>query len=312
MAEAEATVAAGRRDRRRRLPFGGRLLALAAAAALGGTTPFARLAYDAGTSPLTLLVVRFALAVLVFSAFLGLTGKPLWPRKRDLPAFLLASLALTGLTLGYLLSIAFIPVGLAALLLYSFPLMVAALAPFIEGTKLRPAQLLAFLAAFIGLACALGPEMAVLDPRGILLALSAALSMALLLFLVRYLSGSYPPVTILFQGNLVGLLLVGGLLLLLEPPLIANTFFGLAMLGIAAALYIVGMGLSFLAVHAIGPTQTALTLNLEPLMAIALAMLLLKERLGPLQLAGGLLVLIAIYWASRPACAEKAVNINIQ
>ena len=255
MSEAEATVAAGRRDRRRRLPFGGRLLALEAAAALGGTTPFARLAYDAGTSPLTLLVVRFALAVLVFSAFLGLTGKPLWPRKRDLPAF---------------------------------------------------------LAAFIGLACALGPEMAVLDPRGILLALSAALSMALLLFLVRYLSGSYAPVTILFQGNLVGLLLVGGLLLLLEPPLIANTFFGLAMLGIAAALYIVGMGLSFLAVHAIGPTQTALTLNLEPLMAIALAMLLLKERLGPLQLAGGLLVLIAIYWASRPACAEKAVNINIQ
>ena len=133
-----------------------------------------------------------------------------------------------------------------------------------------------------------------------------------LLLLVRYLSGSYAPVTILFQGNLVGLLLVGGLLLLLEPPLIANTFFGLAMLGIAAALYIVGMGLSFLAVHAIGPTQTALTLNLEPLMAIALAMLLLKERLGPLQLAGGLLVLIAIYWASRPACAEKAVNINIQ
>src|SRR5690554_8056779 len=104
----------------------GRLLALAAAAALGGTTPFARLAYDAGTTPKTLLAVRFIVAILVFGVALRLLGRPLWPTRSDVPAFIAAGLALNGVTNGYLVSIAYFAVGLAALALYTLPLVVAA------------------------------------------------------------------------------------------------------------------------------------------------------------------------------------------
>jgi len=287
-------------ERKAGLPIGGRLLALAAAAALGGTTPFARLTYDAGTSPITLLVVRFAVASLVFGAFLWATRKPLWPTRPDTPAFLIAGLALTGLTIDYLLSIAYIPVGLAALLLYTFPLIVLITAPFIEASRLRTTQVLAFFAAFLGLAAALGPDVANLDPLGIALALGAALCMALLLFQVRHLTRRHDPVTILLNGNLVGLILVGSVMVVLEPPLLAASFLGIFALAVAAGLYVVGIGLSFLAVRAVGSADTALFLNLEPVMAIALAMLLLGEHLTLAQVGGGLLVLSALYVAGRP------------
>jgi drug/metabolite transporter (DMT)-like permease len=283
-------------------PSRGYLLALGAAAALGGTTPFARLAYDAGTSPLTLLAVRFLAAVLLFAVLLGVLRRSFPAMRKDLPSLLLAGMALTGLTLGYLLSIAYIPVSLAALLLYTYPLMVAAVAPFIEGRRLSSSESLAFIAAFTGLAAALGPDLAELDMRGVALALFAAVSNAILLFSVRRLtSRGHHPLSILLVGNLIGLMVVTGLLLMVETPVISSGGFGLTMLSIAACLYLVGVAASVIAIRDIGPTTTALFLNLEPVVAILLAMLLLDEQLSLLQAGGVLLVVLAIYLPSRRA-----------
>jgi len=277
----------------------GRLLALTAALALGGTTPFARLAYDAGTSPPTLLAIRFLVAVAFFLILLRLLRRPLLPSREDLPGFLAAGLALTGITVGYLTSIAYIPVGLAALLLYTFPLLVAAATPLIDGVRLTPAQWLAFLLAFLGLAGALGPDLGDLDPRGVGLALLAALSMTVLLFLIRHLTRRNDPLTVVLHGNLVGFACVGLGLLFFAPPALAGEAFGLWMLALACAFYVAGIGLNFLAVRLAGPAETAMFLNLEPVMAILLAMTLLGERLTLLQGAGVLLVLLAIYLAGR-------------
>jgi len=73
------------------------------------------------------------------------------------------------------------------------------------------------------------------------------------------------------------------------------------MLSIAACLYLVGVAASVIAIRDIGPTTTALFLNLEPVVAILLAMLLLDEQLSLLQAGGVLLVVLAIYLPSRRA-----------
>lgn len=277
----------------------GRLLALSAAVALGGTTPFARLAYDAGTTPKTFLAIRFFIAIVFFLVLLRILRRPLWPARQDLPAFLAAGFALTGITVGYLLSIAYIPVGLAALLLYTFPLLVAAVTPLVDGVRLTGAQLLGFLLAFLGLAGALGPDLSELDFRGVALAGFAACSMTVLLFLVRHLTRRHDPLTVLVHGNGVGFCIIGLVLLLFEMPVLSNEPFGLAMLLIACAFYVGGIGLNFLAVRAAGPAETAMFLNLEPVMAIILAIILLGERLTLLQVCGVVLVLAAIYLAGR-------------
>lgn len=299
MTEQELAAGGPPQAGRRRHPVSGRFLALGAALALGGTTPFARLAYDGGTAPLTLLAVRFLAAALLFALLLSLARLPCFPNRRDLPAFLISGLALTGMAVGYLLSIAYIPVSLAALLLYTFPLMVAAVAPFAEGTRIGPGQWFAFLVAFAGLAAALGPDLGGLDVRGVTLALVAAVSNTVLLFTVKGLTlRGHHPLSVLFIGNVTGLVFVAGLLLL-EPPHLASSSVGLSMLAIAAGLYLAGVGISFLAIEAAGPTTTALFLNLEPVVAILLALLLVGEDLSLLQASGVLLVVVAIYLSSR-------------
>jgi drug/metabolite transporter (DMT)-like permease len=50
----------------------------------------------------------------------------------------------------------------------------------------------------------------------------------------------------------------------------------------------------YLALHAAGPIRASLIFNLEPVVAIAAAALILGERLAPLQIAGVALVIGAL------------------
>ena len=82
-------------------------------------------------------------------------------------------------SLGYQGSVAFIPVSLAALVFYTFPLLVGAVCGRGRTRSHDRRQGAALLAAFLGLALALGPEFGALDWRGIALALLAAVGMGL-------------------------------------------------------------------------------------------------------------------------------------
>ena len=53
------------------------------------------------------------------------------------------------------------------------------------------------------------------------------------------------------------------------------------------------------AVQAIGPNRTMPYLYLQPLLALALAALMLGERLGPLQIVGGLLAMGGVVLVNR-------------
>ncbi len=57
----------------------------------------------------------------------------------------------------------------------------------------------------------------------------------------------------------------------------------------------------FLAIAMISGPRVALFLNAEPIIVIALAAALLGETLSPLQAAGAVLVVTAIFLARRPA-----------
>ena len=134
-------------------------------------TPLARLAYDGGSTPETVVFLRVVLCVIGIALFIILTGRRIaLPRAAVLPMIGVAVfIVLQGMA--YLTSIAYIPVGLAALLFYTFPLMVAVASRIVDGVPLGNVRIVAFAAAFIGIALAIGPSFDVLDGRGIALAL---------------------------------------------------------------------------------------------------------------------------------------------
>ena len=154
----------------------GRLLGLLAAIVLGLNTTFARLAYDAGSNPVTVLGSRFLACTLAIGIAVVLLGRPtVIPRGSRLPMLSVTAIWFIGPTC-YLWSVVFLPVGLAALLFYTFPLIVAAISHFQEGARLGPMRVGAFLLAFTGLVIALSPSLSELDWRGITLAFLAAVS----------------------------------------------------------------------------------------------------------------------------------------
>jgi uncharacterized membrane protein len=97
-------------------------VALVAVSATGfGTRAiFARVAYDAGGDPLSVLFLRLALAAVVMAAVMVARGEP-WPRGGTLAALVaLGGLGHVGESLAYFVALEYASAGLVALLLYLY------------------------------------------------------------------------------------------------------------------------------------------------------------------------------------------------
>ena len=150
----------------------------------------------AGGTPAVVIVVRGLLITATIGSLF------LWRRRRpppvagDWPWLLVAATAFAGQGLCYLASVAFIPVSLAALLFFTWPVAVAVVAPLLGEGRWSALGMACVVAAFAGLTLALAPDFAALDPRGVLLALAGAAIMVVYVFAVRRLSAGVDGITV--------------------------------------------------------------------------------------------------------------------
>ncbi len=290
-------------------PLLGRTLALGAAVSFGVNTTLARLAYDSGSNTVTFVSLRIAIAVLAIGALMLFLRRPLGLTAAGLRTILPLAAMVSVMGLLYMGAVTFIPVGLAVLIFYTFPLIVAAVSPLTEGTPLGRRQGLIFLAAFAGLGLALGPSFDELDWRGIALAFAAAAAVATMLLVGGPASRRMPVLTLVFASNLLSLPLI-----LIAAPFLGGfaapqTATGWYAFAAASVAYVVAIVTQFTATRIGGTVGTALFLNFEPLVSISAAALLLGERLAPLQYAGAAFVLTALFASAalagrRPSPAE--------
>src|SRR5215813_7193044 len=116
----------------------GLALSIISSMSYGSAPVFVRWAYDAGAVPLTLLAFRYLIATIVILAALRLAGRPLtMPAERRFGG-IIAGGFFAVMAYSYLVAIQRIPVSLAALLVFTYPLPVALLAR-LRGEPLRPA-----------------------------------------------------------------------------------------------------------------------------------------------------------------------------
>ena len=236
--------------------------------------------------------------VLAFAAVMALTLgiariSPVLPRRAVLQC-VLVGLLFCGELYGLLASIRYIPVGLAMLIMYTYPLLVAA-AGWLTGTEsFTLDRLLAILAAFAGLALALHTPDSELDWRGVAWAVFTAVSFsAVLIVSERTMRGMDRRILILYLTSTAAVIVgvVSLTLVSLEWP---RTDQGWTLLAASTGLYVLATTLLFAAVKMIGPLRTAIIDNSAPVWAIVLAALLLGERLNMVQLFGGALVISAV------------------
>jgi drug/metabolite transporter (DMT)-like permease len=158
--------------------------------------------------------------------------------------------------------------------------------------------------AFCGLAIAVGPSFDKLDIRGILLAAAGSAGAALQFFsgrsISRYMApsvfGSLVHIVILPPIFLIALYAGSGTLNMLPGG--PATSIGLFFVSGLAALYVVAYMIQMLSLRFAPASTVAPFYNLEPVVATAVAAVILDERMHMNQYAGGGLVLAALVASS--------------
>ena len=195
---------------------------------------------------------------------------------------------------GLLSSVKYIPVGLAMLIMYTYPLMIAVVGWLTGAESFTLDRLFAILAAFAGLALALHAPHADIDWRGVAWAVfTAVVFSAVLIVSGRTMRGVDRRILMLYLTS-TAVVIVGVVSLALVPLEWPRTDHGWTLLAVSTGLYVLATTLLFTAVKMIGPMRTAIIDNSAPVWAIALGALLLGERLSAVQLFGGALVIGAV------------------
>lgn len=267
---------------------------LLAALFFGAAPTLARLAFDGGTGTLTLQFARFAFATVGLGLLIAVLRTPLRVPRRHLPLLALLVVLSGGASYGYMTSVRHVPVPVASLVFFTFPLMVGPLAHLLGDERLTLRRAAALAVGFAGIVLVLEGGAAHADPAGLLLAFGAGTCVAVSFQVSRRLTAAIPAMLLTATVASVSAAACGLLLALhggLDLPVTAGGWAG--VLGNALA-YTVGLSCLFAAIRRLGAVRTAIAGNLEPVLSVTLAAVVLDEALAPIQLAGGLVVLAGV------------------
>lgn len=283
----------------------GRAAAIVAVSAscFGAMAIFVRAAYDDGADLLGVLLPRFVLAALALWVWLWLRRQrtPL-PARNRLPGLALMGLAYVAQSFCYFGALLFIPAGMVALLLYLYPLFVVLLSWLLRLEPLTGRRLLALVVCSVGTVLTLGwhpwqsPSSTALDLRGVGLGVAAACIYACYIIGGSRATRDVDPLAstaVVLTSAAVALVAVSGVRALGGmPPQLVQTALGWgALAAIALVSTVLAIALFVTGLARLGPSRTALLSMLEPVVTVLLAWVFLHEHLGPVQLAGGALVL---------------------
>lgn len=309
---------------RARRPAGESLgAALVVLAAFGFATlgPASRFAFDAGVDPLTLVTWRavigglFVVVIAVVLARMGQLVARRWseiPRRHKLMN-VVAGLINAALNLTVLVAITRISIGLALLVFYTYPAMIAVVSTLFFGERLDRARWAALGVSLVGLILVLvgAGQVGELDPLGVGLAFLGALCQVGYALSARHGFPSIPApqaaggtFAVAAAAYLVASLAIGHLGELGQPldsgaALAPVLFAGIIGAGIPTMAWIMG-------IRILGAPRAAIISTLEPVVGITLAAILLAELPTPLQVVGGACIVVAAIVVQRRPGVEAA------
>ena len=266
--------------------------------AISGTS--AKFLFNDGITAFQLIQMRTTLAFTGLVIWLCLRYPALLKISiKDVPYFIgLGVFGIGSAQFFYLLAISKINVAAAILLHYTGPVFVALYVVFIQRQKLRINSTLAILGTLMGCFLVVGAynlQIFALNRVGIIAGILAAVSFAVYSILSDYGMRKYTPWTVLLYGLLFAALMWN----ILHRPLEAFLhryspvqWGWILFIGICGTIF--PFGLYFEGVKRIQPTHASITATLEPISAGVIATVFLGEVMVPLQMIGGLIVIVSI------------------
>jgi len=281
-------------------PRHGFLLVLLAACGFGLTPLFSRLLFAEGFNPEMAMLSRFVLPAVLLVGFL-----PSAFRQPGRAMLAMGSGIFMGLgVIAYFQAVAVLPVALATLIYFSYPLFTALLGRLVFGLPLSRADALGCGAVLIASVLMLGApgELSAAQSRALWLAFLAPLAFAVLILVNAQCLNTMATLP-RYAAGIWGAFLVA---------LVVNTWITPAPVGLPGSpvgwLALLGMGilasmlpqlLFTVGAPMAGPNRTALAGSAELLLGLLTGWLLLAEAVEPAQLLGGLLIGGALWLGAR-------------
>ena len=280
----------------------GPALCLLSAACFGALAIFGKLAYAAGVSPGTLVLVRFGLAAALLAVLL-LVRPGLRCGRPGVPAVGVVAVALGLGAVGYATQASLyfaalerMDAPLLSLIFYTYPLLVTVTGVVLGRDRLTARRVAALTAASCGTLLVLaGAGASSADPLGLVLGFGTAVTYTVYILVADAVVHRLPPVV------LAALVMTGATLSLTARAFVAGGvdldvgvegWFWLACIAVVSTVLAT---LAFFAgLRRIGPSTAAILSTFEPVVTTALAAFALDEFLTPVQLAGALLVLSSV------------------
>lgn len=265
----------------------------------------ARLAYEGGSDAATAALFRFSLGTVVLFVAHRLRHRKLALDRRLALIGLGTGLLYAAESLAYLYAVQRIPVSVTVLVFFTFPVFVALLVRLIDKVPVTPVKTISLVAAFAGVALTTGAAPQTLDPLGIGLALVAAIGTAAFIVLGGQITRALGSIGFALIAFTVATVVFGTWIVLtgtLNLPETALGWFGLVG---GSLIFVASILCFFTALRVVETVSATLVANLEPIVAIAIAFLVLDEILTLPQMAGAAIVVAAILLPSlagrRPA-----------
>ncbi|MCM8748678.1 DMT family transporter [Thermomicrobiaceae bacterium CFH 74404] len=272
----------------------GSLAVLLSTVGFGALPTLTKLAYAAGLNVPTLLSFRFGLAALAIWGTLAIRRQARGP-GRHVFAFLLLAACFIGNTALFFSSLRYAPATAAAVLFYTYPVVVALLAFIFLREPLTLQRALALALAVLGCAVVLGLSIDVVDARGMVFALASGVVYAAYIVLSsRLLRGAAVAVASAWIMTFMAVafasfgVATGSLDVSFAPA------GWLLLLLIVTVSTVMPVQLFLAGTLRVGPTLASILGTMEPVFAVLFAALVLGERLGWPQAIGGGLIVLAV------------------
>lgn len=258
---------------------------------------FAIFAYEGGINVTTLLFIRFISASVLLFIYSFIKYKSISVNKKTLLfLFILGAIGYNLQSRFYFTSLLYITPSLAALLLYTYPVLVSILSFFIDKERLSKKVLMSAGISFVGIVMILGTSIGAINIIGIMFAFGASLVYSLYILMSnRVIKKTPPPITSAYITLFAsfGTLIFG---------MITNTFnfnfeptTWIPIIGIVAFPTLCAMIFFFQGMYLLGPTKTSIISLMEVVFVLFFSSVLLNDHLTVYQLIGGVAVLFGAY-----------------
>lgn len=249
-----------------------------------------------GLTLTTVLTWRYVLAAVVLTIWVGARGYPRIPPREMLRFVALGGFGQALLVYLALASLAYIPAATLAFLFYTYPAWVAVAQAVRGAERLDGRRALALACSFGGIAVMVGrPAAGAIDPRGVALALGAAIVYGAYIPMMRVLQKDHPvaPTSAYAKIGSALAFLVASVADRSFTAQLTPTAWGLVALLTLGSTVLPGV-FFMMGLVRLGPVRTAVVSSVEPFLTALLAAVVLDQRLTGATLVGGAAIVAAV------------------